>query len=181
MTVEGSFSFLVHVHKKLERVIETRYVFRLKSIDRSFSIRFSPRSIVNGTLISTFLANSSKDTKDSLHSTSVEAVLDLEEVSEHLNEEVGLVFIGTDQLRTGVTLNEPQVQFFIKHEVQTVHLVDVTLVPESVGGHSNSVDESLIETWLKGIVNPVLVINFTGFVKVVSETFESPHLIVSEL
>jgi len=90
------------------------------------------------------------------------------------------VVIGSDKLWAGVTFNEPQVQFIIKHEVQTEHLVNITLVPESVGRHSDRVNEGLLELWLKNLFNPILRVNFTAFVEVVSKTFKGPHLVVSE-
>jgi len=127
-----------------------------------------------------FSLHSSNDIHKSGHSRSVVSVLDFEEISEHLDQELGLVFIGTNKLRAGVTFNEPKVKLIIEHEIETEHFIDVTSLPESLGGHSEDMNKGLSELGSKIVLQPVGIMDFSSIHQVFVETFESPHLIVSK-
>jgi len=177
----SSGSLYAFIHNKGETVIRTDLIFRLESIFSSFGILHSEVFVIDVSEVLSISVHLLDDSKNSSHSASVEAILDFEEILQHLDQEGSLVFIGTDKLRTGVTFNEPEVELIIKHEVQTEHLIDVALFPESVSGHSSGVDEGLLESRSKVIFNPVGISGLGNVEKIAFELLESPHLIVQEL
>jgi len=99
MSEVGFRTLSVQVHNELERIVLAWLILGLKSVLSSLGIIITPFIIINSSVFLAFFVDLLEDFKNSGHSTSVKTILNLEEIGKHLDEELSLVIIGTDELR----------------------------------------------------------------------------------
>lgn len=62
--------------------------------------------------------------------------------------------------RTGVALDEPQVQVLVQNEIKAEHLKDVAFLEEGVLCHHNRMNERFFEGRTQVIIQPIGIIDF---------------------